>query len=160
MAFHYTTAAKVRQLDAMLSSQNPDDAYEFTDAVIESVIDNHAQPIIDATLGFMFTVPFTEDDDSGIIAMIAANITAAMLISGDVAQFAAADVAKANNLMEQALDWLGKVKDGEWYLSFAKIQKTVDAIYDEDPTTRPLNEVFVGSDASSWCTPNESRGST
>ncbi len=156
----YTTAAKVRQLDKMLDSTDADGTYEFLEAVILSVCDNHVQARIDSMLGQLYTVPFTVDDDSGTISSIAAKMTASLLISGGVAQFSAANPEKAASMWEEALDWLTAIKKGEEYLSFTKIQKTIDVIYDEDPNTRPLNEIFSSADPSNWKTQTETRGST
>lgn len=156
---HYTTAARVRQLDAMLDTTDSDGNYEYTDAVIESVIDDHAQPLIDSLLGFAFTVPFTENDTGKAIAKVAADITASVMISGDVAQFAGGvDPEKATRLMDKAMEWIQDIIDGKKYISHARITKVIGVNYDEDPDTRPSNDVFTGTDGSQWYNPTESRG--
>jgi len=155
---HYTTAAKVRQLDAMLASQDADDNYEYSDAVIEAVIDDHAQPLMDSMLGFAFTTPFTADDTGGVIAKVAADITASVMISGDVAQFAGgADPEKATRLMDRAKEWMQDIIDGKKYISHARVTQVIGVNYDEDPTTRPDDDIFVGPDASMWYAQEESR---
>jgi len=156
---HYTTAAKVRQLDSMISAE-VDSTSEFSDTVINNVTDNHTQPIIDSWLGNTYTVPFTEADDSGILAAIAAKISASIIISGDVAQFAGgADPEKATRLMEVAEKWLQEIVDGKKHLNFSRTTNALDIEYDDDPLTRPANEQIAG-DEWMWRTNAEERSSS
>ena len=153
MAFHYTTAAKVRRYDAMLSTA------DFTDAIIESMIDDHAQPLVDTMLEPAgYTIPFTEDDTGGVISTITAMIAASELITGDIAQFAGADLPdKSERLFIAATDWLDAIIAGDRYLSHTRTADTVGIYSDPTPSVRPADEIIVGATGELWTMPEEER---
>lgn len=149
MAFtRYTTPAKVRQTDAMLRDVI-DGSYEFTDTVIDAMTESHTEPLMNSRLGAHYTVPFTEDDSGGVIAAIAAKITGAKLIKGEISQFTGEDPPIVKTLMEEAEDWMKRLISGEDSISHDLVAQQLDAYYEDDPENQPELSIFTG-DPHEW----------
>lgn len=147
----YTTAAHIRALEDAFR-----DATEFPDADLTGYCTLFAQPTIDGALRPAgFDVPFTDESDI-LIQSIAAKLTCAMMLSGQIANVSVRDTEKAEALEKAALGDLEKLAKHELECTHERAGASDPAIYDSNPLVRPSHERFVNG-YENWTNPTEER---
>jgi hypothetical protein len=143
-----TFVAMVRELSHDLSVD------VITDAALESLAVNFADPEIDAALSG-FGAPFVYTAPPTMIRIVRALLVTAIAFddafsqTADESRFASAKRSEARKMID-------RIRKGEISLGLVTSDPGID-VSDSDLTDRPAEEVFVGSELD-WEIPAEGRG--
>jgi len=146
----YTTADLIRDVDEVIDQEWPSDGGD-NDDYLEEFCENWINPVIDMRLQHAgYETPLTTIP--AIIKTIAADLTAARILSGRIAGFTSSKPKKAEQLEESAMKELEFIKktqpndvDG---LTKASSGRAVD--YDSTPEYTPDRSTYVGRDETRW----------